>query len=155
MPRPTTSPITRQETDYVACFDALARVETEIRKRGASPHLLLRRAMLSMAIGNYVGALDAARNAVAATPREPEAHYQEGLAWLWLARVHVGQATIAPGSPMPTKRPLRLLLENALDCFSSASACADGDAEADGAAQWLDEMLELDDEQVVARLRAS
>ncbi len=151
MPRPTVSPIPRQDTDYVACFDQLARVETEIRRRGASPHLLLRRAMLTMAIGNYVGALDAARSAVAAAPREPEAHYQEGLAWLWLAKVHVGSATIAPGSPMPTKRPLRLLLENALDCFCSATAVGD-DPEADGAAGWIEAALALDDDGMRDRI---
>lgn len=152
MPRPTTSPIPRQDTDYVTCFDQLARVETEIRRRGASPHLLLRRAMLGMAIGNYVGALDAARSAVAAAPREPEAHYQEGLAWLWLAKVNVGAATVAPGSPMPTKRPLRLLLGNAMDCFCSAAAVGD-DPEADGAAGWIDDALQLEDGALIERIR--
>ncbi len=132
------------DADYVTSFDALARLEIEIRRRGPSPHLLLRRAMLSMGIGNYVGALQAAQDAVTACPREAEAHYQEGLAWLWMARVQTGHATCAPGAPAPTKRPLRILLGNAHDAFCAAMACAE-DEDTEQAVAWLEGLLAQDD----------
>lgn len=142
------------DSDYVTCFDALARVEIDIRRRGPSPHLLLRRAMLSMALGNYATALDAARDAVTAAPREPETHYQEGLALLWLARLQVGVATLGPGAPVPTQRPLRALLDGAYDAFCAASGCGD-DAETESVLQWLEELLQTPDDRLADRLQAA
>jgi hypothetical protein len=139
------------DMDYVQCFEASARIEMEIRRRGPSPHLLLRRAMAAMALGNYVTALDAARDAVTACPKEPEAHYQEGLAWLWIGRVQVGAATMAPGTPAITKRPLETVLANAYDAFCAASACGRADGDADAAAAWLEVVMESEDS--VAHLR--
>lgn len=142
-----------QDVDYVACFDALARVQVAIRRRGPSGHLLLRRSMLESAIGNYASALAAARDAVSAVPRDPEAHFQEGLAWLSLARVQVGGAPLAPGTDPPPPRPLRTLVHNAYDAFCSALSCAGDDPDAEAACTYLEGLLRLGDTEMADVLR--
>lgn len=149
---PTLDPTPTIETDYVRCFEHMAAVEVEIRRRGASPHLLLRRAMLHMAIGDYAPALQAAQDAVARAPRHGEAHFQEGLAWLGMARVQCG-AAVAPGVQLPAPRPLVTLVENAYTAFCAAANCSAVDDEAAAASKDMEGLLMQDEAAIMAALR--
>ncbi len=140
------------ETDYVRCFEQMAAVEVEIRRRGASPHLLLRRAMLHMAIGDYVPALRAAQDAVARAPRHGEAHFQEGLAWLGMARVQCG-APVAPGVQVPVHRPLITLIENAYNAFCAAATSSPDDAEAVAISKDMEDLLMSGDAGIISALQ--
>ncbi len=142
---------TTVDPDYVYCFGRVAAVEVTIRRRGPSPGLLLRRAMLLMAMGNYESALEAAQEAVRLSPRVGEAHFQEGLAWLALAAVQCG-APAAPGVCLPPPRPLLTLVENAHAAFCSAALCA-RDEEADAVARRLGRLLAMDEPAMCAALR--
>ncbi len=145
---------TAMDPDYVHCFEQMAEIEVTIRRRGPSPHLLMRRATILMALGNYAPALQAARDAVLRSPRHGDAHFQEGLAWVALARVQCG-AVVAPGVAAPAPRPLMTLLENAYGAFCAAATCAEGDDEALDAARRLEAWLRLDEPTLIRALSAS
>ncbi len=148
---PTLDPMSPQESDYVQCFEQMAFVEVEIRRRGPSPHLLIRRAQLHLAIGNYAPALRAAQEAVARAPRDGEAHYQEGLAWIAMARVQCGAAA-APGVAVPARRPLITLIENAYEAFCAAAKCCPEDTEAKELVKEVESLLMLDDQAIAYAL---
>ncbi len=119
----------RSETDYLDHFQALAAVNVEIQKRGATPERLLQKAMLEMQIGNFSAGLEAARDATDLRPTWAEAHYQQGMALLHLAFVRVGILAGSAGMERPVGSP-KTLLEHAGRAFGEALRLHPEDVEA-------------------------
>lgn len=90
------------DLDYVESFQALSKVNLEIRRYGPSAERLIRKAHLERDVGNHAAGLVAAQDALVLDPRDPEMHYQVGLAFLYLA---LAKARALPVGPSPTELP--------------------------------------------------
>lgn len=143
------------EEDYVQHFQALARVNLEIREYGPTATRLLRKSILESDIGNYSAALDDARDALDLKSELPEAHYQEGMALMLLAFTRVGVLAGSPGMAVPLARPRRLL-QQAAGSFQVVADLNDEDEEAHADAQAIEGFLEQneDDDDLEDALRA-
>ena len=122
-----------QDLDYVESFQALSRINLELRRHGPSADRLLRRAVLERAVGNHAASLAATQDALVLEPQTPEMHYQVGVAHLFLA---LAKAEALPVGPRPTELPdesLSVLLGRARDAFAKAAEMnpADEDARED------------------------
>lgn len=109
------------DLDYVESFQALSRVNLELRRLGPSADRLLRRANLERAVGNHAASLAATQDALVLEPANAEMHYQVGVAHLFLA---LAKAEALPVGPRPTDLPddsLSTLLSRARDAFAKAS----------------------------------
>lgn len=105
------------DLDYVESFQALSKANLEIRRYGPSAERLLRKAHLERDVGNHASSLAAAQDALVLDPRNPEMHYQVGLAFLYLA---LAKAGALPVGPSPTELPedsARDLLDKAVAGF--------------------------------------
>lgn len=109
------------DLDYVESFQALSRVNLELRRLGPSADRLLRRANLERAVGNHAASLAATQDALILEPQNAEMHYQVGVAHLFLA---LAKAEALPVGPRPTDLPddsLSTLLSRARDSFAKAA----------------------------------
>src|SRR5688500_4817648 len=109
-----------QDLDYVGSFQALSKVNLEIRRLGPSAERLLRRAQLERAVGNHAASLAACQDALVLEPANAETHYQVGVAHLFLA---LAKADALPVGPRPTELPdesLTALVRHAADSFAKA-----------------------------------
>lgn len=109
-----------QDLDYVESFQALSRVNLELRRLGPSADRLLRRAHLERAVGNHAASLAACQDALVLEPGNPEMHYQVGVAHLFLA---LAKAEALPVGPRPTDlpdEPVSMLLGRARDAFAKS-----------------------------------
>jgi hypothetical protein len=109
------------DLDYVESFQALSRINLELRRHGPSADRLLRRAHLERAVGNHAASLAATQDAMVLEPANPEMHYQVGVAHLFLA---LAKAEALPVGPRPTELPdesLSTLLSRARDAFAKAA----------------------------------
>jgi tetratricopeptide (TPR) repeat protein len=105
------------DLDYVESFQALSKVNLEIRRYGPSAERLLRKAHLERDVGNHASSLVAAQDALVLDPRNPEMHYHVGLAFLYLA---LAKAEALPVGPSPTELPddpASALLDKAASAF--------------------------------------
>src|ERR1051326_1474250 len=105
------------DLDYVESFQALAKANLEIRRYGPSAERLLRKAHLERDVGNHASSLASAQDALVLDPRNPEMHYQVGMAFLYLA---LAKASALPVGPSPTELPQEtagVLLEKAVAAF--------------------------------------
>ncbi|MGB1586266.1 MAG: hypothetical protein ACPHID_04390 [Thermoplasmatota archaeon] len=143
------------EEDYVQHFQALARVNLEIREYGPTATRLLCKSILESDIGNYSAALDDARDALDLKPELSEAHYQEAMALMLLAFTRVGVLAGSPGMAMPLARARRLL-EQAATSFGAAAELNDEDEEAQADADAILGFLAQneDDDDLEAALHA-
>ncbi|MEK6976028.1 MAG: hypothetical protein AABY18_06770 [Candidatus Thermoplasmatota archaeon] len=109
------------DLDYVESFQALSRINLELRRHGPSADRLLRRANLERAVGNHAASLAAAQDALVLEPQNAEMHYQVGVANLFLA---LAKAEALPVGPRRTELPdesLSELLRRACDAFAKAA----------------------------------
>ena len=90
------------DLDYVESFQALSKVNLEIRRYGPTAERLIRKAHLERDVGNHASSLVAAQDALVLDPRNPEMHYHVGLAFLYLA---LAKADALPVGPSPTELP--------------------------------------------------
>lgn len=130
------------DLDYVGSFQALSKVNLEIRRHGPSVERLLRKARLERAAGNTAASLESAQEALVLDPKNPEMHYQLGLALLHLA---LDKAGALPVGPSPSELPhdsVRDLLEKSRLAFQAVVDlnALDEDARQDAAA--LTDLLE-------------
>ena len=122
-----------RDVDYVESFQALSRINLELRRLGPSAQRLLRRAQLERAVGNHAASLAASQDALVLEPANAEMHYQVGVAHLFLA---LAKAEALPVGPRPTDLPdesLQTLVQRAADAFAKALELnpADEDARED------------------------
>jgi len=118
------------DLDYVESFQALSRINLELRRHGPSAERLLRRAAMERAVGNHAASLAAAQDAMVLEPQNPEMHYQVGVAYLFLA---LAKAEALPVGPRPTELPddsLSTLLRRAADSFHKAHEMNPADEDA-------------------------
>ncbi len=98
------------DRDYVESFQALSKVNLEIRRYGPTAERLVRKAHLERDVGNHGSSLVAAQDALVLDPRDPEMHYQVGLAFLYLALAKAGALPVGPSpSEMPEDSASALL----------------------------------------------
>lgn len=90
------------DLDYVESFQALSKVNLEIRRHGPSAERLVRKAHLERDVGNHAAALVAAQDALVLDPRNPEMHYQVAVALLYLA---LAKSQALPVGPSPSELP--------------------------------------------------
>ena len=90
------------DLDYVESFQALSKVNLEIRRYGPTAERLVRKAHLERDVGNHASSLVAAQDALVLDPRNPEMHYQAGLAFLYMA---LAKAEALPVGPSPSDLP--------------------------------------------------
>lgn len=148
-PGSTTLPLPASpDGDYVACFRALAKLEVEIRQDGPRPQLLLRRSMLHIEMGDLQRGLESAQDAVAAAPRDADAHFQEGMVWMALARLRTGAIVLGPAVEAPELRPLPELLGNAYEAVCAASRCRPSDPDAREHLEFLEDVLGNDEDDI-------
>ena len=122
------------DLDYVASFQALAKVNLEMRRLGPSVERLLRKAQLERAAGNPAAALLSAQDALVLDPSHGETHYQLGITFLHLA---LAKSDALPTGPVPPDLPRespRELLEKAVAAFRAVVSlnARDDDARQDG-----------------------
>lgn len=143
------------ETDYLEHFQALARVNLEMRQQGPTAQLLVRKSFLEADIGNYTAALDAARDAIDVAPTLSEARYQEGMSLMLLAFSRVGLLAGSPGLASPLARA-RTLLEQSRDAFAATLEINPADEEAELDLQALEAFLRRhgEDDALETALRA-
>lgn len=105
------------DLDYVESFQALSKVNLEIRRHGPSAERLIRKAHLERDVGNHASSLVAAQDALVLDPRNPEMHYHVGIAFLYLA---LAKAGALPVGPSPSELPEDLataLIEKSVSAF--------------------------------------
>lgn len=102
-----------RDVDYVHTVQVLNRLELEIRRHGPSLERLLRKVQLERDAGNYLASHAAAVDAHVLDPRNPELHYQVGLALAYLALCKVQLAPWTPATRIPDQDAGELLEEAA------------------------------------------
>ncbi len=118
------------DLDYVGSFQALAKVNLEMRRLGPSVERLLRKAQLERGAGNTAAALLSAQDALVLDPAHGETHYQLGITFLHLA---LAKAEALPTGPVPTDLPretARELLEKAVAAFRAVLSLNPNDDDA-------------------------
>lgn len=109
-----------RDLDYVESFQALSKVNLELRRLGPSADRLLRRAQLERAVGNHAASLVACQDALVLDPANGEMHYQVGLAQLFLALSKADMLPVGPRAPDLPDDSVGVLLRRAADCFAKA-----------------------------------
>jgi len=109
-----------QDLDYVESFQALSKANLEIRRYGPTAERLVRKAHLERDVGNHSSSLVAAQDALVLDPRNPEMHYQVGLAFLYLALAKAGALPVGPSPSELPEETTRDLLEKAIAAFGIA-----------------------------------
>lgn len=106
-----------RDVDYVQAFQNLNRVQLELRRHGPSVELLLRRCELERRVGNYAASHAAALDAYRLDPRNPEVHYQVGVALVYLAMRKAGAVPCTTSSIRVPDQDQDQLLERAVYAF--------------------------------------
>lgn len=130
------------DLDYVESFQALSKVNLEIRRYGPTAERLVRKAHLERDVGNHASSLVAAQDALVLDPRNPEMHYQVALAFLYLA---LAKAEALPVGPSPSELPddpPSALLEKAVAAFRTVLDLNPRDEDARQDAQVLRAILD-------------
>lgn len=120
------------DLNYARAFRTLSSVQGEIMREGLTLELLLRRANVRMALGNYLAAAFDSERAVGIDPDNIEAQYLRGQSYLALAAVKHGVARPGVGADIPVRAlpPRRHLLETARECFRRVLAARPDDQQA-------------------------
>jgi hypothetical protein len=144
------------DLDYVESFQALSKVNLEVRRYGPTAERLLRKAHLERDVGNHASSLVAAQDALVLDPRNPEMHYHVGLAFLYLA---LAKAGALPVGPSPTELPeedATALLGKAVAAFQMVLELNPRDEDARTDANALQAVLDShpDDRRLSEALRA-
>lgn len=144
------------DLDYVEAFQALSKVNLEIRRYGPSAERLIRKAHLERDVGNHASSLVSAQDALVLDPRDPEMHYHVGLAFLYLA---LAKAGALPVGPSPSELPddaTTSLLEKAVAAFRMVLELNPRDEDALLDANTLQAVLDShpDDRRLAEALRA-
>ena len=143
------------DLDYVQAFQNLAFLVLEIRKSGPDAARLLRKSLLEREVGNHQASLEAVNQALELDPLNPEAHYELGLAYLYLALAKAEALPVGPTAPALPYESITDLLSLAVESFSKVVELnpADEDAAQDLAA--IAEVLAIgaDDLAVAQALR--
>ena len=105
------------DLDYVESFQALSKANLEIRRYGPTAERLLRKARLERDVGKHASSLVAAQDALVLDPRNPEMHYQVGLAFLYLALAKAGALPVGPSPGELPEDSVRDCLEKAVAAF--------------------------------------
>lgn len=108
------------DLDYVASFQALSKLNLEIRRHGPTAERLVRKAHLERDVGNTAAGLVAAQDALALDPRNAEMHYQVGVAFLHLALAKAGALPVGPTVSEAPQESARELLEKSVAAFLMA-----------------------------------
>jgi tetratricopeptide (TPR) repeat protein len=119
-----------QDLDYVHHFQELARVNLALHQRGPDTRLLVQKAMLELDVGNFEGARQAAREALALAPDDAEAQYQRGLACVLMAFVKAEAVPTGPGHRTSPIESVRSLLEEAGRAFAGTVQANPDDVDA-------------------------
>lgn len=109
-----------RDLDYVESFQALSRLNLELRRLGPSAERLLRRAHLERAVGNHAASLAATQDALILEPANAETHYQVGVAHLYLAFAKADLLPVGPRAPTLPAESVAVLLGRAVDSFAKA-----------------------------------
>lgn len=105
------------DLDYVESFQALSKVNLEIRRYGPTAERLVRKAHLERDVGNHASSLVSAQDALVLDPRNPEMHYQVGIAFLYLAFAKAGALPVGPSPSEVPEDSASALLEKAMAAF--------------------------------------
>lgn len=108
------------DLDYVEHFQALARVNLEIRGKGATRERLLRKAILEIDVGNFAAGLQSAQDAAAMDETSGEVHYQLAVANVLMAFVRAGALPVGPGMVELPRESALSFLRTALAEFGKA-----------------------------------
>lgn len=130
------------DLDYVGSFQALSKVNLEIRRHGPSAERLVRKAHLERDVGNTAAGLVSAQDALALDPRNAEMHYQVGLAFLHLALAKAGALPVGPSPTEVPQESVRELLEKSISAFETTVEINPQDDDARQDAQTLRATLE-------------
>lgn len=143
------------DVDYVESFQALSKINLELRRLGPSAQRLLRRAQLERAVGNHAASLTACEDALVLEPTNAEMHYQVGVANLFLALAKAEALPVGPRVPdLPDEAP-SVLLRRAATCFARTLELNPNDDDAREDVAILDQVLEQckNEETLVEALR--
>ena len=105
------------DLDYVESFQALSKVNLELRRHGPSTSRLIRKAHLERDVGNHASSLVVVQDAVALDPHNPEMHYEVGLAFLYLALAKADALPVGPNPSDLPDEPATVLLEKSVAAF--------------------------------------
>lgn len=130
------------DLDYVESFQALSKTNLEIRRYGPTAERLLRKAHLERDVGNHASSLVAAQDALVLDPRNPEMHYQVGLAFLYLALAKAGALPVGPSPGEMPQESVRDFLEKAVAAFQLVVELNPKDEDASQDAQALQAAME-------------
>ena len=130
------------DLDYVGSFQALSKVNLEIRRHGPSAERLVRKAHLERDVGNTAAGLVAAQDALALDPRNAEMHYQVGIAFLHLALAKAGALPVGPSPTDVPEESVRQLLEKSIAAFRTTLELNPLDEDAKQDAQTLQDALD-------------
>lgn len=130
------------DLDYVESFQALSKVNLEIRRYGPTAERLVRKAHLERDVGNHGSSLVACQDALVLDPRNPEMHYQVGLAFLYLALAKAGALPVGPSPSDLPEDATAALLEKAIAAFQVTLELNPKDDDARQDAQALQAILD-------------
>lgn len=130
------------DLDYVESFQSLSKVNLEIRRYGPTAERLVRKAHLERDVGNHASSLVAAQDALVLDPRNPEMHYQVGLAFLYLALAKAGALPVGPSPSEMPEDGTPALLEKAVAAFHLTLELNPNDDDARQDAQALQAVLD-------------
>jgi tetratricopeptide (TPR) repeat protein len=130
------------DLDYVESFQALSKVNLEIRRYGPTAERLVRKAHLERDVGNHASSLVAAQDALVLDPRNPEMHYQVGLAFLYLALAKASALPVGPSPSELPEDPASALLGKAVAAFRTTLELNPKDDDARQDAQVLQAILD-------------
>lgn len=131
-----------QDLDYVESFQALSRTNLEIRRYGPTGERLVRKSHLERDVGNHAASLVSAQDALVLDPRNPEMHYQVGLAFLYLALAKADALPVGPSpGPLPDDSSADLL-GKAVAAFSMVTELNPRDEDAQQDVQVLQSVLD-------------
>lgn len=110
------------EADYVQLFQEFARVQMKIHDQGPRPELLLRRAWIELAMGDYPAADASAQAVLDANTRHAEAGFVRAEAWFRHVLASHGITHWTPGHAIPPLNGAREHLQDARDAFAALMA---------------------------------
>jgi tetratricopeptide (TPR) repeat protein len=130
------------DLDYVESFQSLSKVNLEIRRYGPTAERLVRKAHLERDVGNHASSLVATQDALVLDPRNPEMHYQVGLAFLYLALAKAGALPVGPSPSEMPEDATSSLLTKAIAAFGTTLELNPKDDDARQDAQALQAVLD-------------
>ncbi|MFA5945150.1 MAG: hypothetical protein WC876_11870 [Candidatus Thermoplasmatota archaeon] len=144
------------DLDYVESFQVLSKVNLELRRHGPTGERLIRKAHLERDVGNHAASLEAVQEAVALDPRNPEMHYQVGLAFLYLALAKADALPVGPNASDLPAEPTTALLGKAVSAFRLVLELNPRDEDARQDATVLQSVLDAhpDDRRLANALRS-